>query len=245
VTDQPGTLQTVMAEEQSSGVHWDVELTETVGNIQADLTVGADVAGAEPVDANEDIASAGVKLHGSGFIVDRERARQLGLKRIDGLEKHIRRYRNGRDLTQSPRGVFVIDLFGLDEVEVREQFPAVYQHVKEHVKPEREQNNRESYRKYWWIHGEARSTLRDALSGLNRYVATPETAKHRFFQFLDVDILPDNMVIAFALEDAYHLGVLSSRIHVQWSLAAGGTLEDRPRYTKTQCFDPFPFPSAS
>jgi hypothetical protein len=25
--------------------------------------------------------------------------------------------------------------------------------------------------------------------------------------------------------------------------AAGGTLEDRPRYNKTRCFDPFPFPA--
>jgi len=27
-----------------------------------------------------------------------------------------------------------------------------------------------------------------------------------------------------------------------YALAAGGTLEDRPRYNKTRCFDPFPFP---
>jgi hypothetical protein len=29
---------------------------------------------------------------------------------------------------------------------------------------------------------------------------------------------------------------------VAWSLAAGGTLEDRPRYQKALTFDPFPFP---
>jgi hypothetical protein len=38
---------------------------------------------------------------------------------------------------------------------------------------------------------------------------------------------------------------LSSRIHIVWTLAQGGTLEDRPRYTKSQCFDPFPFPDAN
>ena len=245
VTDQPGTLQTVTREEQSSGVHWDVELDEQTGNILPDLTIGADVTGAEALEANEDLSGAGVKLHGSGFIVEPEEARNLGLGEIDGLEKHIRPYRNGRDLTQHPRGVKVIDLYGLEAEEVREQYPAAYQHVKEHVKPERDQNNRESYQKYWWIFGEARETLREALEGLDRYIATPETAKHRFFQFLDIEILPDNMVTALALEDAFHLGVLSSRIHVTWSLAAGGTLEDRPRYTKTQCIDPFPFPAAN
>jgi hypothetical protein len=48
--------------------------------------------------------------------------------------------------------------------------------------------------------------------------------------------------MVIAIEDAYFLGVLSSRVHVAWTLASGGTLEDRPRYNKTRCFEPFPFP---
>ena len=35
---------------------------------------------------------------------------------------------------------------------------------------------------------------------------------------------------------------MSSRFHEVWALAAGGTLEDRPRYNHSLCFDPFPFP---
>jgi hypothetical protein len=87
--------------------------------------------------------------------------------------------------------------------------------------------------------------MRPALAGLSRYSVTVETAKHRIFQFLDGDILPDNMLVAIATNDAANLGILSSRIHVVWTLAQGGTLEDRPRYTKSQCFDPFPFPNAN
>jgi hypothetical protein len=83
------------------------------------------------------------------------------------------------------------------------------------------------------------------LSGLSRYIATVETAKHRFFVFLDASILPDNKLICIALEDAYSIGVLSSRLHVCWALAAGGLLEDRPVYSKTTCFDNFPFPIAT
>jgi hypothetical protein len=37
--------------------------------------------------------------------------------------------------------------------------------------------------------------------------------------------------------------VLSSQVHVAWALAQGGTLEDRPRYNKTRCFETFPFPA--
>ena len=53
-------------------------------------------------------------LFGAGFLVTPEEAAALGLGRVDGLDAHIRPYRNGRDLTQTPRGVLVIDLFGLD-----------------------------------------------------------------------------------------------------------------------------------
>ena len=42
------------------------------------------------------------------------------------MEKHIRLYRNGRDLMANPRNVMVIDLFGLTAEQVRRDFPEVY-----------------------------------------------------------------------------------------------------------------------
>ncbi|MBZ0218046.1 MAG: hypothetical protein K8F25_15930, partial [Fimbriimonadaceae bacterium] len=191
-----------------------------------------------------------------GFIVTRQQAEHLGLNRRQGLEKYVREYRNGRDLTARPRDVMVIDLFGLNADDVRIRFPEIYQHVKAEVKEKivinkkgeqefvgRDWNNRESYRDLWWIFGEPRRELRPALLGLTRYIVTVETMQHRIFQFLDASILPDNRLVVVAIQDAFDLGVLSSRIHVVWTLANGGTLEDRPIYTKSRCFDPFPFPS--
>ncbi len=215
------------------------------GKISADLTTGADVAASIELKANEGLSCPGVKLHGSGFIVKPEEAKELGLGKIKSLDDHIRPYRNGKDLNDAPREVLVIDLFGLKVDEVREKYPAVYQHVLTKVKPERDTNNRASYRDNWWIFGEPRRDFRPALADIRRYIATTETSKHRFFQFLDAKILPDNMVIAIALDDAFHLGILSSRIHVVYSLVAGGRLGvgNDPRYNKSRCFDPFSFPS--
>jgi hypothetical protein len=73
------------------------------------------------------------------------------------------------------------------------------------------------------------------------------TAKHRTFVFLDGIILPDQGLIAFALSDAFFLGVLSSRIHVTWALSAGGRLGvgNDPRYNNSRCFYTFPVPDAS
>ncbi|MCP4563591.1 MAG: class I SAM-dependent DNA methyltransferase [Bosea sp.] len=249
-----GRLLEVIAE---SGLDTDqprVDVRERQGAINSDLSIGADVTRTTRLLANEGLCSPGVKLHGAGFIVTPAEAEALGLGRRHGLDDHIRHYRNGRDLTAHSRDVMAIDLFGLTATQVRERFPEVYQHVKLRVKEEkdasgqlvgRDANNRASYRELWWLFGEPRRDLRPALDGLQRYIATVETTKHRVFQFLDAGILPDNMLVAVALSDAFHLGVLSSRVHVAWSLQQGGTLEDRPRYSKSLCFDPFPFPEAT
>ncbi|MBR3194113.1 DNA methyltransferase [Bosea sp. (in: a-proteobacteria)] len=248
-----GRLLEVIAE---SGLDTDqprVEVRERQGMIAPDLTIGPDMTRTLALHANEGLCSRGVSLHGSGFIVTPAEAEALGLGRRPGLDDHIRRYRNGRDLTARSRNVMAIDLFGLSAAEVRERFPEVYQHVKLRVKEEkdasgqligRDANNRASYRELWWLFGEPRKELRPALAGLQRYIATVETAKHRVFQFLDASILPDNMLVAVALSDAFHLGVLSSRVHCVWALQSGGWLGvgNDPRYSKSRCFDPFPFP---
>ncbi len=237
-----GKLCVVVGEESSSEDERNVTLSTSVGKINSDLTVGVDTTQAVPLHASSSISCPGVKLHGSGFIVTPDEAASLGLGHVAGIEDHIRQYRNGKDITQVPRGVFVIDCFGLREEDLQNRFPSVYQRLLDRVKPERDQNKRKVYREKWWIFGEPRAVFRPALNGLHRYIATVETSKHRFFVFLDKGILPDNMLVNIAVDDAYSLGVLSSRTHVTWALAQGGTLEDRPRYNKTRCFETFPFP---
>ena len=246
-----GKLREVIHE---SGLDTDdptVVLDEKAGKINSDLTVGIDVTKAGELRANAALSSPGVKLHGDGFIVTPHEAEHLGLRRRPGLEKHIQSYRNGRDLTSHPRGVMVIDLFGLGADEVRWQFPEVYQHLAQTVRTQRQStfdksNTRDAkeYLDRWWTFGKPRQELRPALAGLSRYIVTGETMKHRIFQFLDGAILPDNMLVAIAVNEPTLLGILSSRIHVVWALRAGGWLGvgNDPRYSKSRCFDPFPFP---
>ncbi|MEX1041570.1 MAG: DNA methyltransferase [Pirellulaceae bacterium] len=242
-----GRLLKVAGRELPDEVGGGVPLVERWGDIQSDLTIGANVAGALPLQSNTEISGRGVTLFGSGFIVTREQATKLGLGKMEELGHHIREYRNGRDITQSPRGALVIDLLGLNIDEVRQRFPEVYQWVLSRVKPERDQNNRASYRDNWWIHGEPRRALRPILKGLSRYITTVETSKYRFFVFLDHSILPDNMLVAIGLDDPYSLGILSSSIHATWALAVGGRLGvgNDPRYNKTRCFETFPFPETT
>ena len=128
---------------------------------------------------------------------------------------------------------------------MRSKYPAAYQHLLERAKPERDQNRNAVFRERWWVIGHPRQQFRKATAGLTRYIATIETSKHRFFAFLPTAVTPDSTLVTIATADAYALGLLSSIVHEAWALAAGGSLEDRPRYNKTTCFEPYPFPIAT
>jgi hypothetical protein len=242
-----GRLASVTLEEPSPELGRHVELQERIGNVSARLTSGPDTSSLRPLKANEGLAHMGVKLHGSGFIVTQDEAQSLGLGQLDGLEKHIRPFRNGRDLVQRPRDVMVIDLFGLSREEVQGKYPAVYQHLLDNVKPERDQNRRATYRENWWIFGEPRSVLRPALEDIHSYVATCRTAKHRSFAFLPASVIAESKIVVIALDDPYSLGVLSSRIHTSWALRTGGFLGvgNDPTYNHAESFNCFPFPAAT
>lgn len=176
-----------------------------------------------------------------GFVVTSEEAVRFE------ADAPIKPYCNGRDLTDRPRNLLIIDLFGLNAEEARVNYPAVFQWVLERVKPERDQNNRATYRDNWWLFGEPRRELRPALAGLSRYIATVKTAKHRVFKFLEAKVLPDSKLIAIALADAFYLGILSSSAHVRFATAAGSWLGvgNDSTYVKGRSFEAFPFPAAT
>lgn len=240
-----GILARVISEAPGSDGVPRVVFAEDEGRINADFSLGVDVKSAKPLRANEALASRGFSLHGAGFLVTPEQAAALGLDKVPGLEAHIRPYLNGRDLQQRSRGLMVIDLNGLDSDKLRQRYPKVYQHILLHVKPERDLNNERYRRENWWLFGRNNEILRAAMRGLSRYIATVETAKHRIFSFLSAETAPDNKLVCIASEEAFHLGVLQSDIHVDWMLAQEVRLEDRPVYAKSECFDPFPFPDAT
>lgn len=245
---KPGGAFTVVDETESEDGAIIVRLRGQHGQVHADLRIGANVASATPLEANRNLSNRGFCLFGAGFIVSQEMAAKLqNADHCRGKHPLIHPYRNGRDLSDKPRGVYVIDAYGLSDTELRRQYPAAFQWLFEHVKPERDTNKRKSRRDNWWIFGEPNKALRAQLSVLSRYIATTETAKHRVFQFLDSSIAPDNMLVCIASDDPLVLSVLSSHVHVSWALTAGGRLGvgNDPRYNKSRCFEPFPFPAHS
>lgn len=243
--DVEGEVHSVVAEEEHESGEVAVALLARRGKVHPDLKVGANLTKCAKLKANMGLPYMGMIPLGAGFWIDREKAIALGLGTVPGFEKHVRRYRNGRDLTGTSRGVLALDFYGLSETELRSRFPAAYQWLLDEVKPKRDHDKRPSRRRNWWLWGESVPKFRNAVQGLSRYIGTTETAKHRTFVFIESDVLPDQKIRSVASDDALLLGVLSSRVHVTWAIATGGWLGvgDDPVYNTTKCFEPFPFPS--
>jgi len=224
---------------------------ETVEEIYADLTGaavdGVNLAGVKPLLENEHISFQGSQKIGD-FDIPGDLAREwLPLPNPNGRSNCdvLKPSWNGLDLARRPRDMWIID-FG---TRMTEEDAALYEkpfgYVFEHVKPEREQNNREAYRKHWWRHGEPRIAMRAAIEKIGQYIATPEVSKYRIFVWMPSDILPDKKLMVIARNDDTTFGVLHSRFHELWSLKVGswhGKGND-PRYTPSTTFQTFPFPA--
>lgn len=216
-----------------------------VPKIHANLTSEADTTSAKQLSENANLCFMGTTRIGA-FDLSPEVARGMLAAPLNPNGKPnsdvVRPWVNALDITRRKRGMFIID-FGVNVTEAEAAlYEKPFEYVRRNVYPDRQKNSRESYRVKWWIHGEPRPAMRRALAPLRRYIATPLVSKFRIFQWLPVDVLPENLLNVFAREDDYFFGVLHSRIHEVWGLHMGTALEDRPRYTPTSTFETFPFP---
>jgi len=236
-----GSLRVVTKEEVTQDGSAEVVLTESSGEIHPDLHIGPAVASALPLRSNRGISFMGVILVGEGFLLPasgegrrvRDEAAAVGA---------VSQYVSGTDLAKHARGREALDFSGWTPEKIRDACPISYQWLLEHVKPGRDISRDRRFREAWWEWGRPRPELRASLQGLGRYIATARTAKHRLFQFIRMDQMVESNAVAIACDDAAILGVLSSRVHVVWADSAGATLEDRPHYTNTTTFEPYPFP---
>ncbi len=220
---------------------------EKVDGINAELSNATDMTLAKPLPENANSSFEGTKKYGD-FDISGELARQwLRQPNPHGKPNSdvVKPWRNGQDLTRRASDMWIID-FGphMSEAEAA-LFELPFAHLLQHVKPERMLVRRERTQRLWWIHEEARVSMRTALKDLPRYIATPRVAKHRLFAFLDATVLPDTRLNVISRSDDTSFGVLSSRMHEVWSLATASMhgVGNDPTYNAKSCFETFPFPA--
>ncbi|MEB3227661.1 MAG: DNA methyltransferase, partial [Synechocystis sp.] len=207
-----------------------------VKKILADLTHGVDILSAKTLNQNSKICYQGMKLCGEGFVFN-------FTENLELEPEFIKPFFGGRDLVSGKPERYAIDLFGLDEHDVQEKAPKIYNHILEAIKPMRLASRNINLSKYWWIYERPRPDFRKSIELLRRFIATPRTSKHRFFVFLQSNVIPESEIVVISIDDAYILGLLSSICHQKWAIIAGTNLGgNTPRYNNSLCFSSFPFP---
>ncbi len=213
------------------------DLTALDGSTNNDLTQ------ASKLPANACTSFIGTQKNGP-FDIAGELARHwLRQPNPNGLSsaKVLRPWVNGISVTRRAEDYWVIDFDKMSESDAS-LFEQPFTHVIREVKPTRLELRRDWHRLHWWCHGDPRPAMKFALSGIPRQIISPRVSKHRVFAWFSSVVLPDSAVVTVARADDSTFGILHSRFHELWSLRMGTSLEDRPRYTPTTCFETFPFP---
>jgi len=205
--------------------------------------------------ANADLSFQGSIPLGMGFTFDDTDSKGIAspLRLIDELIARdprngdlIRPYIGGQEVLTEPahrHHRYIIDFGGrtLDEAEA---WPDLLSIVRAKVKPQRDTDNVEARRKFWWRFTRRCDPLYSAIAGHNRVLVKPQTATRFALAFLENDMVYDQTLIVIALESWAAFAILQSRVHEIWALFFGPTLKDDPRYTPSDVFETFPLPEA-
>jgi hypothetical protein len=201
--------------------------------------------------SNANRSFIGCDIKGLGFTFDdtTEAANPLAL-----MEKLIARdrrnaaiispYLGGEELNSDPRhqhNRYVINFKNMP-LEDAQAWPDLIAVLKEKVKPEREKKSREVATWPWWQFWRTRQDLYRALAGLPRTLAASRHQHNWAVTFIPTTITFSEALVLFTSDSSADLAVLQSRLHEIWTRFFGSSLEDRLRYTPSDCFETFPFP---
>lgn len=151
----------------------------------------------------------------------------------------LKTYIGGEDLNsmptlQTPR--YVLDVDGLSE-KVLESLRGVRPFLERRLKP------KSDGKAAWWNFRRPSLEFREACKHFDRILTVARVSQTGAFTFLPTSTLLNEMVIVFAFDHSSAFCVLQSRVHEAWARFFSSSMKDDMRYTPSDCFETFPFPS--
>ena len=203
--------------------------------------------------ANESRSYVGSYVMGMGFTFDDSDTKGIAssLAEMHHLietnahnSERIFPYIGGEEVCDSPTQShhrYVIDFFdrSLDEAS---EWPDLLEIVRRKVKPERDRQKRDANRERWWQYAEKRPGLYKAIARMPRILVLSRVAQQMAFVFLPSGMVYAETLIIFVFDTMAAFACLQSRVHEVWARFFASSLEDRLRYTPSDCFETFPFP---
>ena len=158
-------------------------------------------------------------------------------------------YIGGEEVNTSPIHThhrYVINFAERCEAECRRRWPDLMAIVEQRVRPERlklgDNGDARRRKERWWLWGRYTPALFAATGGIERLLAISRVGQHASFAFLTSGMVCAETIIVFPLHTFAAFCILQSRPHEIWARFFGSSLEDRLRYTPSDCFETFPFP---
>ncbi|WP_258052028.1 DNA methyltransferase [Mesorhizobium sp. INR15] len=240
--EKEGLLGTVVSE---AGLNTDtpqVVIEGRAGKILPSLTVGANLDATTPLLANDGVAIKGFELGTQALLLENNVAAQL-VRAEPAADRFLFSYMNGNDFKNGRAWRRVIDTYPASWGDLQD-LPMLQNYLLENVKSSRSPASDTYVLDKWWQFRRTGEAIRVATSNLSRFIATTRTSKHRFFGFLPADCRAESKTVIVAMEHGEALAILSSRVHVEFSIRRGGRqgVGDDPVYQHTDTFNPFPFP---
>ena len=156
-------------------------------------------------------------------------------------------YIGGEEVNDSPTHSphrFVIDFRQMSEEEAH-AWPDLWSLLERRVHPQRSLANRDAHRNRWWQHADPRPGLYDSIRGLDRVLVCTLHQEHWALTFLPSGVVFSHALGVIATDNLAQSCILQCRVHEAWARFFGSSLEERFRYTPSNCFETFPFPIGS
>ena len=121
-------------------------------------------------------------------------------------------------------------------------WPELLEIVRTRAKPERDVQKRKALRGRWWQYADKRPGLYSAIRDLERALVVSRVGQQAAFAFGPAGMVYAESLVVFPLDTYAAFCTLQTRPHEIWARFFGSSLEDRLRYTPSDCFETFPFP---
>lgn len=133
---------------------------------------------------------------------------------------------------------------------VAADFPDCLAIVEGLVRPERQRKNEngEYVLRYplpqrYWHYGEKRPALYSAIAGLTRVLTIPRVSKYLNVAFSSASYTSSEATVVIADASNIWFCLSQNSLHEAWARLMASSLETRLRYTPSDCFETFPFPT--
>jgi hypothetical protein len=129
---------------------------------------------------------------------------------------------------------------------VAADWPDLLRAVELRVKPERvklgDSSVDRSHKTYWWRYGNGRPELRSILDQRDSVIVNSQVSSYVVFARVPAAQVFGHTLNVFPTDHLGFFALLQSSAHDGWARFFASSLEERLRYTPTDCFETFPFP---